>query len=104
MADKLQTQVRIKAALKERSVRVACLIAESIRNALGLLEEQPPEVIEAMLEGAKEADRTGALPKHRHALRQEIIKYMENYALKEARARERRLFEGITGLEEPDHA
>jgi hypothetical protein len=102
--NKRETQLQIKSALKERSVRVACLIAESIRNALDLLDEQPPEVIEAMLEGAKEAERTGGLPKQRTALRAAILKYMEDYSLKEARAKERRLFEGITGLEEPDHA
>jgi hypothetical protein len=101
--DKLQTQLHIKSALKERSVRVACLIAESIKNALDLLDEQPPDVIEAMLEGAKEADRSGTLPKHRHELRVAILKYMEDYSLKEAHAKER-LFKGITGLEEPDHA
>jgi hypothetical protein len=49
-------------------VRVARLIAETIRNALDLLEEQPPDVIEAMLDGAKDAERTGGLPKHRAAL------------------------------------
>jgi hypothetical protein len=84
-------------------VRIACLIAESIKNALDLLDEQPPDVIEAMLEGAQEADRSGTLPKHRHELRVATLKYMENYSLKEARARQR-LFQGITGLEEPDLA
>jgi hypothetical protein len=70
---------------------------------LDLLEEQPPDVIEAMLEGSKEAEQTGGLPKQRAALRAEIRNYMADYCLKEARARERRLFQGITGLEEPDH-
>jgi hypothetical protein len=102
MADKFQTQTRIKAALKERSVRMACLISESIRHALDLLDEQPPDVIEAMLDGAKEAHRIGGLPKHRQDLRIAILKYMEDHALKEARARERRLFHGITGIEEPE--
>jgi hypothetical protein len=101
--DKLQTQLQIKSALKERSVRMACLIAESIRNALDLLDEQTPDVIEAMLEGAKEADRSGTLPKHRHELRVAILKYMENHALREAHTRQR-LFQGITGLDETDHA
>jgi hypothetical protein len=102
--DKLQTQ--IKSALSEHSTRVACLIAESIRNALDLLDEQSPDVIEAMLEHAKEAERQGRAPKHRHDLRVAIFKYMEDHALKDARAREHRLFQGITGLEveEPDHA
>jgi hypothetical protein len=98
--DKLQTQLHIKSALKDRCVRVACLIAESIRNALDLLDEQPPDVIEAMLESAKEAERAAGLPKQRTALRAEILKYMDDYSLKEARARESRLFHGITGLDE----
>jgi hypothetical protein len=51
-----------------------------------LLEEQPPDVIEAVVEGAKEAERAGGLPKQRTALR----------------AEKRRLFQGITGLDEPD--
>lgn len=104
MANKLQTQHHIKSALSERSTRVACLIAESIRNALDLLDEQSPDVIEAMLEHHKEEHRKGGLPKHRHDLRVAILKYIEDDALKEARARERRLFQGITGLEEADHA
>ena len=70
---------------------------------MDLLEAQPPDVIEAMLEGSKEAEQTGGLPKQRAALRAEIRNYMVD-CLKEARARDRRLFQGITGLEEPDHA
>jgi hypothetical protein len=62
-------------------------IAESTRNALNLLEEQPPDVIEAMVEGAEEAERAGGLPKQRTALR----------------AEKRRLCRGITALDQPDH-
>jgi hypothetical protein len=83
--DKLQTQLQIKSALKERSARVACLIAESMRDVLDLLDEQPPDVIEAMLEGAKEAERAGGLPKQRTALRAAILKYMEDHAERSAR-------------------
>jgi hypothetical protein len=99
-------------------VRVACLISESIRNALDLLEEQPPDVIEAMLEGSEEAERAGGLPKQRAALRAEIRKYMADYCLKEDAPesadcsstvnRAHMAYDGgginITGLEEPDHA
>jgi hypothetical protein len=52
---------------------VACLIAEGIKNALDLLDEPPPDVIEAMLEGAREAERAGKLLKHRTALSAEIL-------------------------------
>jgi hypothetical protein len=61
--DKFQTQLHIKADLKERSVRVACLIAEILRNALDLLEEQPPGVIEAMLEGLQGGRADGRIAK-----------------------------------------
>lgn len=100
MGNKFQTQLRIKSALSERDTRVAVLISENIRNAFDLLDEQSPTVIEAMLEYAKEAER--GRPKHRAALRQAMMKYAEEYSLKEAKARERRLFQGITGVEEPD--
>ena len=100
--DKFQTQLNIKSALSERDTRVAVLIVESIRNALDLLDEQSPTVLEAMLELGKESQRAGTFPKHRRELREAFIKYVEEQALKEARARERRLFQGITGLEEPD--
>jgi hypothetical protein len=100
--DKFQTQLNIKSALSERDTRVAVLIVESIRNSLDLLDEQSPTVLEAMLDIGREHQRAGAFPKHRRELREAFIKYVEEQALKEARARERRLFQGITGLEEPD--
>src|SRR5215475_16140351 len=102
--DKLQTQLHIKTALSDRDTRVAILIGESLRLALDLLDEQPPTVIEAIVSLAKERQRTGNFPKHRRELREALIKYAEEVCLKEAYARERRLFQGITGLEEPDHA
>jgi hypothetical protein len=65
------------------------------KDALDLLDEQPPEVIEAMWRAPERPSGP--------ELRAEILKYMEDYALTEARAKDR-LFKGITGLEEPDHA
>ena len=100
--DKFQTQRHIKSALSERDTRVAVLIVESIRNALDMLDQQSPAVIEAMLELGKELQQMGTFPKHRRELGEAFIKYVEEHALKEAHARERRLFHGITGLEEPD--
>jgi hypothetical protein len=93
--DKLQTQ--LKQALSDRDTRVAVLISEAIRNALDLLDEQSPTVIEAMIAVAKEVEPQR--PKHRAGVRQAIIEYAEEYCLKEARARERRLFQGITGVQ-----
>jgi hypothetical protein len=59
-------------------------------------------VLEAMLEIGRERQRAGAFPKHRRDVREAFLKYIEEQALKEARARERHLLHGITGLEEPD--
>jgi hypothetical protein len=98
--DQLQTQ--IKSALSERDTRVAVLVAESLRLALDLLDVQPPTVLEAIVSLAKERQHTGNFPKHRREVREALIKYAEEVCLKDARARERRLFEGITGLDEPD--
>jgi len=96
-----QVKVRVSRALRERNTRVACLIFESIRTALDLLDEQSPVVIEALIEHTKDVQRTGygVLKGPRHDVRQALIRYGEA-VLEEARARERRLLEGITG--EPD--
>ena len=59
-------------------------------------------VIEVIVSLAKERQRTGNFPKHRSELREALIKYAEEVCLKEARARESRLFHGIIGLEDPD--
>lgn len=100
--DKLQTELQIKSALSDRDTRVAVLIGESLRLALDLLDEQPPTVIEMIVSLAKERQRAGNFPKHRRELREALIKYTEEVCLKEARDRERRLFHGITGLDEYD--
>lgn len=79
---------------------MAVLVGERLRLALDLLDEQPPTVLEAIVSLAKERQRTGNFPKHRREVREALIKYAEEVCLKEAHARERRLFQGITGLEE----
>ena len=93
-----QVKLRVSRALRERNARVACLIFESIRTALDLLDQQSPAVIEALIEHAKDVQRTGygVLKGPRHDVRQALIEYGEA-ALEEARARERRWLEGITG-------
>jgi hypothetical protein len=100
--DKFQTQLHIKTALSDRDTRVAVVISEAMGNALDLLDEQSPTVIEVIVSLAKERQRTGNFPKHRRELREALIKYAEEVCLKEARDRESRLFHGITGLDEPD--
>ncbi len=97
--DKLQIQRGIQAALSERENRVACHIVEGMRSLCDLLEEQSPSVIEAWIEHLKEMQRPGKGPKHRQALRAALIEWGQ-HSLREAHARER-LFQGITGLEEP---
>jgi hypothetical protein len=97
--DKLQTQLRIQAALSERDNRVACLIVEGMRNLFDLLEAQSPSVIEALIEHVKDLQHPGKGVKHRQALRAALIEWGQQ-SLHEAQARERRLFQGITGLDE----
>jgi hypothetical protein len=43
--DKSQMQLHMKAALADRDTRAAVLISEAVRNALDMLDEQPPAVI-----------------------------------------------------------
>jgi hypothetical protein len=97
--DKLQIQRGIQAALSERDNRVACLIVEGVRSLCDLLEEQSPPVIEAWIEHLKDMQHPGKGPKHRHALRAALIEFAQQ-SLREAQARERRLLQGITGLDE----
>ena len=99
-SDDLQTKLRIEHALSERNSRVACLIVEGLRNTIDLLDEQPPLVLEALIDHAKSLRQPGKAPKHRYGLREALIKYTED-ALKEAQGRERRLLEGITGSGDP---
>jgi hypothetical protein len=97
--DNLQTKLHIDHDLSERDTRVACLIVEGMRNLLDLLDQQSPSVLEALIDHAKDLQRPGKAPAHRYSLREELRKYTED-ALKEARARERRLLRSITGLAE----
>jgi hypothetical protein len=97
--DNLQIQRGIQAALSERDSRVACHIVEGVRSLCDLLEEQSPAVIEAWIEHLKDMQRPGKGPKHRHALRAALIEWGQQ-SLREAQAREHRLFHGITGLDE----
>jgi hypothetical protein len=92
------TEMEIGHALGESRTRVACLIVESIRIALDLLDEQTPTVIQALIDYSKSLKGD---PEPRRVLLQAIIKYGE-IALEEAKARERRWLHGITGRDPGD--
>jgi hypothetical protein len=47
-----RTKLHVGLALIERDSRVACLISESLRNALDLLDEQPPAVRNTNVSGS----------------------------------------------------
>jgi hypothetical protein len=76
----------MKSALSERDTRVVVYLAETMGNALNLLNDQSPATLGALLELYKERQRASAFPKHRRELREAFIKYVEEYSLKEARA------------------
>jgi hypothetical protein len=59
-------------------------------------DEQPPAVLEALVEFGREWHRTGRGPKHRDGVRYLLLEYVEQ-RLAEAKKREQRLLEGITG-------
>jgi hypothetical protein len=87
------TEMQIRHALGESRTRVACLIVESFRTAIDLLDEQSPAVVQALIDYSK-SQKNDTEP--RRVLLQALIKYGET-ALEEAKARERRWLHGITG-------
>jgi hypothetical protein len=96
MADDYR-KIRIEDALRERDVRIAGMIVESIRHGLDLLDEQSPSMLEAICDYLKDLQKT---EKFRRDIRKALCDYAEE-ALEESRERERRLYEGITGEVEP---
>jgi hypothetical protein len=93
------TKLDISHALGTRSTSVACHIVETINCVLDLLDEQPTAVVEALIDYANQRQR-----QERRGARQELGQALIAYGqagLTEARARERRLLRGITGMSEP---
>jgi hypothetical protein len=88
----------IDQAMESREARVATLVGDNIRNGLDIIDEQPAAVLRALIERAKRTQLSGSAPKHRYRLRAAIIDYLEE-RLREAREREHRLAQAITGAE-----
>jgi hypothetical protein len=96
----VQTKLRIGYALSDRLAPIACAIVENLKRSTKLIEELPSTAIEAMLDYSKEQHRLDrprtAVERAYKDVRQALITYGE-VALREARERERRLLDGITG-------
>jgi hypothetical protein len=92
------TKLHITEALEQRATRIAVLIVESICHGVDLIDEQPPAVNEALIEHFEK--KVHERSPHR-AIRQSLLDYSKE-ALVEARAREHRLYCGITG--EPEES
>ena len=99
MDDDVLTKLHISHALGERSIRVAAHIVETVNCVLDLIDEQPTAVIGALIDYAKQK-QSQEHRKPRHDLVEALVAYGQA-TLKEARARERRLLQGITGTSEP---
>jgi hypothetical protein len=98
----VQRKLRIAYALNDRLAPLACSIQQNITNATRMIAELPAVAIEALLEHAREnqgkdnpKDEVGRLYK---ALRAGYIAYGEA-RLRQAHEWERRLIEGVTGLD-----
>jgi hypothetical protein len=98
MGDDLLTKLHISHALGERSTRVAGHIVETINRVLDLIDEQPTAVIEALIDYGNQK-KSQEHRKPRYDLGEALVAYGQA-TLKEARARERRLLQGITGMSE----
>jgi len=99
MGDDVLTKLHISHALGARSTRVASHIVETINRVLDLIDEQPTAVLEALIDYAKQK-QSQEHRKPRYELGEALVAYGQA-TLKEARARERRLLQGITGMSEP---
>jgi hypothetical protein len=93
-------KAQIEQALSDRDGRIAVLIVQSMMSVMDLFDEQPPTILEALVSYTRDWHCSGKAPPHRAALRVALIEYSEQM-LREARKRERRLYRGITGLDEP---
>ena len=99
MGNDVLTKLHISHALGERSTRVASHIVETINRVLDLIDEQPTAVIEALIDYAKQK-QSQEHRRPRHDLEEALIAYGQA-TLKEAREREHRLLQAITGMSEP---
>jgi hypothetical protein len=89
------TKLQIRTALGQRATRMAVLIVESIHLGVDLIDEQQPAIVEALVEHMeKQAHDDRGSP--RRSLRLCLLEYGKR-ALVEARARESRLYYGVTG-------
>ena len=91
---------RIGYALSDRLAPIACAIIQNIVTSTRMIDELPAVAIEAMLDHVRETQRQDQprteLDRAFKDLRAGYIKYGE-VALREARKREGRLLDGITG-------
>jgi hypothetical protein len=93
-------KLHIHTALGDRSTRVGVLIFQTIVNSVDLIDEQPTAVIEAVGEHAEKL--ICEQPKSpRNEFRTALKNYCQ-YAVAEAKTRERKLYYGLTGVRELD--
>jgi hypothetical protein len=90
-----QTKMRVQAALKDRNARVASLFVKNVSNAMDLITEQCPAVLEALIGYIDDLQQHPAPPR-RQRVRAAIREYVED-VLREEREREDQLQRGITG-------
>jgi hypothetical protein len=90
-------KVHIERALRERDVRIACHIVDAAQHLLGLIDDLPPQAIEAMLSHLKDLQKSSPrVPPWRQKLRESLLDAGES-AIREARAREDKLYHALIG-------
>jgi hypothetical protein len=95
--DENETRKKLRACrvLKDNDARIACLIVQSFRLMIDMIDKQSPAVIEALLDFAEDMQEPD-IParKDRSAVKAALIQYVE-HALRVSRAREHRSFNVI---------
>jgi hypothetical protein len=96
----IETKLRIGYALNDRLAPIACAIQQNITRSVKLIDDLPSAAIEALLDYSREQHRLDrsrtAVERAYKDVRQALITYGD-VVLREAREREQRLLDGITG-------
>jgi hypothetical protein len=87
-------------SLAHQEIRRACTVVEHILRAADILDELPPEALEAIRDFCTDyiKGRTGTFSEFKRAWIKMVCEHLDD-----ARLRERRLFTGITGKKEDRH-
>jgi hypothetical protein len=100
--NEIRKKLRDRRIPEENDARIACLIVQSFRLMMDMIDKQSPAVIETLLDFTDDMQEPdGPIRRDRKVFKVALIQYVE-HALRLSRAREYRLFNGIDGESSSD--